>query len=282
MEIFHIDEQISLNSADDITLRPNYEYPISPKKRNFVSILAVYAMDNSKVQCGVSDCLQEHSQGYLVNIKDGRETCLCEACGTRFFDIRFDKQQKICLEQDHVRKQKVQINAVLGDVEALKERTKQLKQQPKGANWLYQSLTHFKKAYPEDLIAALKELATDTSNNSVLTTLTENGAKSSEVDSVKQLQGLSIFVTDIRDELIGKILKPLSELEKSKSDIDTVSILNRYCNWAENLEKQFDEVQNLVEEGRVFFTIENINRLRSLPLSNASNRIVRSLHWEQL
>jgi hypothetical protein len=40
-----------------------------------------------------------------------------------------------------------------------------------------------------------------------------NEADPSHLEQVEQLQGLGIFAADIREELIGKTLKPLIELE---------------------------------------------------------------------
>ncbi|GMQ87482.1 MAG: hypothetical protein BMS9Abin08_0686 [Gammaproteobacteria bacterium] len=49
--------------------------------------------------------------------------------------------------------------------------------------------------------------------------------------------------------------------------------------WADNLEAQFACAEQLVEEGRAFFDPENLERLKSLPLSEESVRLMRSVQW---
>ncbi len=94
------------------------------------------------------------------------------------------------------------------------------------------------------------------------------------------MQGLGIFAADIREELIDKILKPLIELEELAGDPGTNTSLPRYCRWADNLEEQFACAEHLVEEGRAFFDTENLERLKSIPLSEASTRFMQSVRWK--
>lgn len=71
-------------------------------------------------------------------------------------------------------------------------------------------------------------------------------ATSGTVAEVEQLQGLGIFAADIREESIGKILKPLIELEELAGDPDANPSLTRYCQWADSLEEQFACAEYLV------------------------------------
>lgn len=106
MTVFPIEEIYSFNSADDVTHRSRYEYPVSSKKSNFIRIITVYSLNKYSINCGASDCLEEHSNGYLVVTPNEQETCLCEACGKRFFAVNFDEQQSKYIEQNRIRKQK--------------------------------------------------------------------------------------------------------------------------------------------------------------------------------
>jgi hypothetical protein len=222
-----------------------------------VSIAAVYSFKDQSARCGVSGCLQAHSRGFLVITSDAKETNLCEARGQRFFDVSFEAQKNTLQEQARIRDQKIRLNTVLEQADVIKERINDLKQAPKGANWLYRVFTSFYKTYPANLLAALKELVTNKDENTILAALAENEADPSQLEHVEQLQGLGIFAADIREELIGKILKSLIELEE-----------------------QFACAEYLVEEGRAFFDTENLERLKSIPLPEDSARLVRSLHWD--
>ena len=209
-----------------------------------------------------------------------KETNLCEACGQRFFHVSFEGQKKTLQEQARIREQKIRLNTVLEQVDVIKERIRELKQAPKGANWLYRVLTSFHKTYPADLLAALKELATNKDDNTILAALAEDEADLSQLECVEQLQGLGIFAVDIREEFIGKILTPLIELEELAADPGANPSLTRYCKWADSLEDQFACAAYLVEEGRAFFDTENLERLKSIQLPKDSARRVRSSRWD--
>ncbi|MDX2506272.1 MAG: hypothetical protein QNL62_17580 [Gammaproteobacteria bacterium] len=278
MSIFQIEERITLNSFDDIIHRPCYKSQIKPKKYHYVRILAGYSFKDENAICGVSDCHKPHNQGFLVTTSNEEETNLCEACGQRFFSVSFDKQKKILKEEDNIRNQKIRFNKIL-DQDIVKKRVNELKKTSRGANWLYQVSTSFCNTYPLELLSALKELATNKDENTILDRLVKNQAHSSQIENVKQLQGLNIFLSDVREELVDKILKPLLELQKITDNPDSKSSLTRYCNWADTLDEQFTYVEELLEEGRKFFETWNLERIKSIPLSNDSARLVRSLSW---
>jgi hypothetical protein len=122
-------------------------------------------------------------------------------------------------------------------------------------------------------------LATDKEDNTILNALVEEGVDPSRLEQVEQLQGLGIFAADIREELIGKILKPLKQLEEAIDDPEANPSLASYCRWADRLEEQFACAEHLVEEGRAFFDHENLERLKSIPLSEESSRFLRSVRW---
>jgi hypothetical protein len=278
--VFHIEEKITLRTWDDILNRPGYQSPVVPRKFGFLRIATVYSFKEQNARCGVSDCRQAHSQGFLVITSDEKETNLCEACGQRLLDTTFSNSKNVFQDRARVRKQQIRLNEVLERSDVIRRRVKELKQTPMGANWLYLMSTEFRKIYPTELLAAFKELATNNNDNAILAAVTENEADASQLEQVQQLQGLGIFAADIREELINKILKPLIELEKLPGDPDVNPSLAHYCRWADNLEEQFACAEDLVEEGRAFFDAENLERLKSIPLSEVSTRFIQSVRWK--
>ena len=280
MPAFHIEEKITLRTWDDILNRPGYQSPVEARTFRFLRIAAVYSFKEQSARCGISDCQQAHSRGFLVITSNEKETSLCEACGQRLLDMTIGNSKKVLQDLARVRKQQIRLNKVLEHSEVIKGRVKKLKQTPNGANWLYQMLTMFHKTYPIDLLAALKELATNKNDNAIIAAIIENEADPSQLERVEQLQGLGIFAADIREELIDKILKPLIELEELAGNPDANPSLNRYCRWADSLEEQFACAEHLVEEGRAFFDTENLQRLKSIPLSEATARFMQSVRWK--
>jgi hypothetical protein len=280
VSVFHIEEEINIRTWDDIFNRPGYQSPVDAGKFRFLRIAAVYSFKEQSARCGLSDCQQVHSRGFLVITSDEKETNLCEACGQRLLDMTSNNSKHDLQDLARVSARQIRLNKVLEQSDVIKRRVKELKQAPKGANWLYQMLTMFRNTYPIDLLAALKELATNKNDNAILAAIIENETDPSQLERVEQLQGLGIFAADIREELIDKILKPLIELEELASNPDANTSLPRYCRWADNLEDQFACAEQLVEEGRAFFDKENLQRLKSIPLSKVSTRFMQSVRWK--
>jgi hypothetical protein len=278
--VFQIEEKLSLRTWDDILNRPGYQSPVEARNFRFLRIAAVYSFKEQIAHCGISDCQQVHSRGFLVITSDEKETNLCEACGQRLLDMTFNHSINVLQNLARVREQQIHLNKVLEQSDVIKGRVKELKQAPKGANWLYQMLTMFRKTYPTDLLVALKDLATNKNDSAIIAAIIENEADPSQLERVEQLQGLGIFAADIREELIDKILKPLLELEELAANPDASPSLTRYCRWADKLEEQFAGAEYLVEEGRAFFDTENRQRLKSIPLSEVSTRSMRSVRWK--
>jgi len=280
MSTFPIEEKITLKAWGDIINRPSYHSPVKSHKCFSVRVLAIYSFQEQTARCGVSDCLQAHNQGYLVLTNDEKEANLCEACGKRFFDATIKKVEKDLQEQARRREQQIQLNAVLQHSDQIKERINALKQAPYGANWLYRSLTNFQKAYPVELLVALREPVTSKEDNTVLSALVEDNADSTYLEQDEPLQGLGVFGSDIKETLIGKIYKPLKRLEEIVDTPDLNTSLTSFCQWAEGLEEWFFQAENLIEEGRLFFERKNMERLKNTPLSKKSARLLRSLRWD--
>ena len=196
--------------------------------------------------------------------------------------MTYELKKKTLKDQARIRKQKIRLNTVLEQSEEIKGRINELKRAAHGANWLYRSLSNFRKDYPIELLSGLKELAADKEDNAILNTLTNNIGDTSCLEQVEQLQGLGIFVTDIREALIGKILKPLLQLEEIAENQDNSlnPSLAVYCRWADSLEDQFNYTEYLIEEGRAFFNKENLERLKSIPLPEKSARLTKALRWD--
>ena len=281
MPVFYIEEKIKLDTWADIVNQPCYESQVDPKLNRSLRVLAVYAFDDQSATCSVSDCHQPHNQGFLVITSNNKITNICEACGQRFIDTTHEKQMKIILSRDRIRDQKIQLNSILEQSESIKDRVNELKRSSHGANWLYRSLNNFRKIYPAELLTALTKLASNKQDNDLLSAFDGNTMDQLQMEQVKQLQGLDIFKTDIKEALIRKILTPLTKLETlaDSQDLNSTPSLTSYCNWADGLEEQLTHCEYLVEEGRAFFNSKNLERLNSIPLSDKNARITQSLRW---
>ncbi len=227
MYVFQIEEKLTLNTWDDIASRPCYLSPIDPQAYRFIRVIAVYSFKDYNAHCGVSGCNQPHDQGFMVTTSNDKEINLCEACGQRFFNVSFEDQEKALQKRDRVREQKIRLNTVLEQSEEIKARINELKRTTHGANWLYRSLSNFRKRYPKELLAALTELASSKNDNAILSTFNGNAIDQFRMEQVKQLQGLDIFKTDIKETLIRKILTPLTQLKS----LPKIRFLIQFHHW---------------------------------------------------
>ncbi len=282
MPEFQIEEKIKLNTWDDVVNRPCYESPVEPKSNRYIRVIAVYSFNDQSARCSVSDCHQPHNQGFLVTTSNNKESNICEACGQRFINTTHEKQTKAILSRNRVRDQKIQLNSILEQNESIKDRINELKRSSHGANWLYLSLNNFRKICPVELLDVLKILASNKQDNAILSVFDDNAIDQLRMKQVKQLQGLDIFETDIKEALIRKILTPLTKLENlaENQDLDSIPSLTSFCHWADSLEEQFVHCEYLVEEGRFFFNSKNLERLNYIPLSDKNADIIRSLRWD--
>ncbi len=279
MTAFTIEKTLTPGCVEDITSSPHYLAELDLKKSLLTLIVAVYAFSEQSIQCSIKGCSKNHNKGHLAITSNEAEVCLCEECGTKYFATTFEQQERKCATQDRHRDQKIRLNKILEQEEAIKERIKTIKQAPYGANWLYRSLENFRKGYPADLLAALQTLASNKDDNEIVDKLLETESES-VIAQIEQLQGLAIFATDIREALIGDILKPLKRLIDIAQDPTSHPSLTAFCKWADKLEDHFAQAELLVEQGHIFFTNENLKQLNSIPVSEKSAKRIKSLRWD--
>ncbi|MEH6472962.1 MAG: hypothetical protein V7752_17115 [Halopseudomonas sp.] len=172
------------------------------------------------------------------------------------------------------------LDTFVSESRRIKERVKELKQMSQGANWLFQSLSHFQKAYPSELVISLKELQAGKEESSVFELLIENNASDQQLQDIEQLDGLDIFVADIRQLLIERVLKPLAILDEKAKKAGSKGAVDVPVDWADQVEHNLVAAEKLVIEAQLFFTEENINRLKSIPLPNEAAEIVSTLRWD--
>jgi len=290
---FYTEEKITINTLTDITGRPKYQDSVRPLKPLFRFVLAAYSFPRKIACCSVSNCYQNHKKGYLVRTKDGGDCSLCESCAKRFMDPSALKPAKATRSRTstgtstaprtrapavQAATRQITLETYITESANIKQRVQQLKQMPKGANWLYQSLSQFQKACPPELLSALKELQAKKEESAVFESLIENDASDQQLQDIEQLEGLDVFTSDIRQLLIERVLKPLTELDaKAKEGVQSVAIP---VDWIDQVEQNFVAAETLIAEAQIFFTDDNIKRLHSIPLEDKAAKAFRSFRWD--
>lgn len=295
MANFYTEDRISINSLEDIVNRPHYVDSVPPRKSLLLYVLAAYSFPRKIASCSISNCYQNHKKGYLVRTKKGGECSICDSCAKRFMDpsalippkptrsrsgTASSTRGRSSTARPAAAVRQMTLDAFASESTRIKERVKVLKQMPRGANWLYQSQNHFQKAYPSALLSALKELQTGKEESSVFDLLIENNASDQQLQDVEQLEGLGIFTEDIRHFLIERVLKPLTQLDEKAKNTDTPETIGIPADWTDQVEHDLATAEKLIAEAQVFFTEENIKRLKSIPLTDKAAQTVRRLHWD--
>jgi hypothetical protein len=293
MTNFYTEDRINISTLEDIVNRPHFEASVPPRKSLFRYVLAAYSFPRKIASCSVSDCYQNHKKGYLIHLSKVGECCICENCAKHLMDPAALRPPKASRSRSggspatRTRASAVQpvtrnmdLDTFISESTNIKQRVKALKQAPQGANWLFQSLSHFKKAYPAELISALKELQAGHEESSVFERLIEDNASDQQLQDVEQLTGLGIFVADIRQLLIERVLKPLAQLDEKAKKSGPQGSVDIPADWADQVERNLVTAETLVTEAQFFFTEENIQRLKSIPLPDKAAQAVRTLRWD--
>jgi len=268
---------MKLEAWGDIINRPAHQSLVDTTKIRSCCIIGIYAFEKKEACCSVGNCQKMHDKGFLVAYKDEKEVSLCKECGLKLIDASYTEQEKIFSKRAILREQQLKLNTFLGQNKDIGNRIRELKQAPYGANWLYRSLINFQKAYPAELLAILKKLTHD--HKATLDALDEGDIAPSQWEDIEQLQGLSIFSAYIKEVLIDNLLKPLKELQAVIESSKPIHSLARFCKWADRVDDEFTLAETLVREGRLFFEVANMERLKSIPMSEKSIRVTRSIHW---
>ncbi|OMH39493.1 hypothetical protein [Motiliproteus sp. MSK22-1] len=304
MANFYTEDRISIKTLDDIVSRPHYEASVPPRRSLFRYVLAAYSFPRKIACCSVSDCYQNHKKGYLVRTAESGECSICENCAKRFMDPQALTPPKASRRrsspsassrasstgssprasrpviQSAIRH--IELDTFISQSEGIKERVKELKQMSKGANWLFKSLSQFQKTYPAELFSALEELRLKKEESTVYEQLIESNATDQQLQNVEQLAGLGVFSADldIRQLLIERILKPLKELDEKAKKVESQGSIGVPVDWSDQVEGYFILAEKLIAEAQLFFSEENLERLKSIPLTPKAAQTVRTLRWD--
>lgn len=298
MSKFYTAERVKIDSLNDITQRPAYTDTVRPLRSEFKYVVAAYSFPRKIACCSVANCYQNHKKGFLVHTAHGRECSLCENCARKLMApelLKPPRPTRVSSKSSAPKTKTVSSRAPATPAEDLvvlnltdihqrcadtKARVEELKKQPKGASWLYQSLRNFKQACPAELLEALKSLHQQGENSPVLEQMIEANANDVQLADVENLQGLGVFAGDIRQQLIDTCLKGITELEKKLSRYKDTDTLQLPDDWFDDISQALNNGEQLLSEANLFFTPENLLRLSSLPLEGKAHQQVRKLQWD--
>lgn len=149
-----------LERWEDVTSRPKFVANVDADAAQLKHIMGNYEFD-APVLCGLAGCRQPHGKGYLVQLKDGRETNLGKDCGKKYFGdvFRFAKRRYDSARRDQ--ENRLSLSALQNQLPQLRQRVMDIRQGQFGADWahkLLQKLLQRGYGLPDALVTEIGKL----------------------------------------------------------------------------------------------------------------------------
>lgn len=267
---------VDIASWEDVLQLPGFRKDVDPSEHQLDAIIGRY-MFRDKVSCGLSSCHQPHGRGYIVTTKAGITTNIGKDCGRRHFGVDFETTSRK-FDRDITEKQnRDRLNSFVFSIEEIESRVKDLRSQPKGADWVYKCtrpLVNATKGCPEEVVRRLRVMV-KTGGNSLSN---EREASDSETEQETARTGRTIkrphVVTehvadiagiqalypdnDIRALLIDDLATNLGKLSDTNVDALTYNDLRNWTKWLDTVEKTMERAETAVGFGRQLLTLNNL------------------------
>jgi hypothetical protein len=267
---------ITLNSEQGLTIVENWEDveglpgfvpDLNPAEHQLDSIIGRYVFSDKR-RCGLSNCHTPHSRGYIVTTKQGSKTNIGKDCGKRYFGVDFETMSKK-FERDVTEKEnRIRLNSFSFQIDDLEARIADLRQRPRGANWVYhniQPLLVTGKGCPNEVVRKIASMVRNGSSGLEV----EREATQSEIQSLEATQGGRVQRPYIITEKIADVdgfqslykeydLKDLLvvDLEENlkvfkEKDIDCLSFedLRYWVKWADSVERTIEKAERAIKLG---------------------------------
>lgn len=280
-----------INSVEDLKGRENYREFLDfgeGSGRELLDILGDYSFPDTKmIRCGIQGCRTPHMRGFLVLTTDGLETNIGNVCGKKHLGESFKVKKAIFVQRQT---EKRNLSLITDLKEKVSEIRPLLDDLHSRANVVVKLKIVSNKAHPQlvRLIIERAKLGKPALTSAVPMTRAEaerlhfheatedkkgkiepfeqwfSRRRPSKLVQVASLEGLLFWKFDLHQMLRQEILNVISDLDKhdvqSLSDLSASSQRN-FARWGAGLDRKILEVQEVIEAGERFFTIENIDCL---------------------
>jgi hypothetical protein len=282
-----------IESYDDMLKRPDFQVSLDPAGVDLSKVKTIgrFGPWTDTVQCGLSTCHTWHGRGFLVQFPDLRTTNVGKDCGREKFGVEwltganeFERSEKNAGDR-HA------INAVLDGREELRILIRQLIEQPLGAEWLETGKRNFRETYPKQLCQALRDRCFR-QDPRIFKHVRLQGreleiAKLHNQSEYKEkligaLRGLAIWGGDPKRSLtnvlhlIDKILA--TDLEDFPTR-EQKKLISQWATACKEIQSRIDQAALLIEEGRRFFSPENMKQLY-LIVDGGAARATKFTVWD--
>lgn len=267
---------VDIASWEDVLQLPGFRKDVDPSEHKLDAIIGRY-MFRDKVNCGLSSCHQPHGRGYIVTTKAGITTNIGKDCGRKHFGVDFETTSRK-FDRDITEKQnRDRLNSFVFSIEEIESRVKELRLQPKGADWVYKRtrpLVNATKGCPEEVVRRFRAMV-KTGGNSLSN---EREASNTEIEQEEARTGRTIkrpyVVTehiadiagvqtlypdnDIRALLIDDLAANLGKLSDTNVDALTYNELRNWTKWLDTVESTLERAEAAIGFGRQLLTLINL------------------------
>lgn len=281
-------ESISpLLDIDSITNREQYRSPLQFSEgkggRRFGSILAPYHLTGQMIKCGISTCGRPHWHGYLITTSDGLETNIGKDCGKRHFKADFSSEVKrhdqlydrrlklekifaLKIEASEILQDLIELKGEYGILKSLRFRLRGALSRPEN-----QKLDHKLKT-GDDRLYRLEPPSKEEIDAYRVANNKKHAIPPAREVVIGRIEGFKFLKATHRDEEVFNYIEPLRNLSKTsreeilgwkKGEID------RTHSWFSQA-RQVEKIRELILEGWLFFTADNIRSIESIGISSSS------------
>lgn len=287
-------EVIDLISREDLLARIDFRESLSfyPKcERRFGTVLGPYRL-LEPIPCGIDSCHTAHKLGYLISTSDGLETAIGGHCGKKNFGTDFKKEQRRV--DDAIRKRR-QLQAIDQLINSLPELLSTIQQLENDYKILQDKKLRLMDSIGTTLFKELKHRAEKgntsitkeermTKKEAAIYFETSNRKEEDNLPwptktiTIATISGLGFLSSNFKNMLVTNLLNPIKELQKTnKQDLENYKPkqLSSTAKWVGELPAGIKAAQQVISEGKAFFSDENLEKLKHI---GADPRLLRAIN----
>lgn len=259
---------VDLKGPFDLQSRPAYLPSLDATDATLAEVLAPYHFDEP-YPCGLASCRQPHQQGFLVVTDDGLETNVGKNCGKRIFGEEFAIKANLQRQRADLKYQLETLQRVLDDKDKHLVRISELYERRTGTRWADALLRRLKESIGRQTVSKLYAMAArrETSVEDVRDATKEERERHQAMnpdakplryvpEKMGDLQGLS-FLTASPHSMATELKDKIHELHRIDTKALTAPKRREWVTWANNIEREFDAIEEHLADALRFFSADN-------------------------
>ena len=284
-----------IDSWEEVESLPGFTHALDPRQKELKEIIGRYVF-KEKTACGLTNCKQPHSKGYLVVTTTGEVTNIGNVCGKTHFGVSFQEYSKVFTRALNDHQNRESIASFLFAIEDNIAAVAAIRHESTGADWVYRtarSLTLHDRGCPSLIVDKVNSLVKSRSPSIELSRV----ASEQEAEELEAISGRSLPRPQYIDEALGTLsgietLYPENDLRQilvldlqenlftlSEFDVDSADSkeLRLWAKWCSEFDEKFERAQNVVRSGRRLLKADNL--LQLAPLLSRKNEVTQFKRW---